>query len=76
MILVLDKVTKRSAQLYSISTAVLWGYDYLLTVGDEVGIYKLQEGREEADHPMQVRYAWKLESVPSAQTLTLSTRPL
>ena len=34
-----NKVTKRSTQLYSVSTAVLWSYDYLLTVGDEVGIY-------------------------------------
>jgi len=30
------------AQLYSVSTTALWTYDCLLTVGDEVGIYKLQ----------------------------------
>jgi len=29
--------TQRSVQLYSVSTAALWAYDYLLTVGDEVG---------------------------------------
>lgn len=34
------KITKRLAQLYSVSTTALWTYDYFLTVGDEVGVYR------------------------------------
>ena len=33
-------ITDRPAQLYSVSTTALWAYDYLLTLGDEVGIYE------------------------------------
>ena len=34
----ISQLTKHPTQLYSISTAALWAYDYLLTVGDEVRI--------------------------------------
>ena len=34
----ISQFTKHPTQLYSISTAALWAYDYLLTVGDEVRI--------------------------------------
>ena len=34
------RFTERPTQLYSVSMAALWTYDYLLTVGDEVGIYQ------------------------------------
>ena len=30
------QLAKRPTQLYSVSTAALWAYDYFLTVGDEV----------------------------------------
>jgi len=38
--LALHKVAKRSIQLYSVGTTTLWAYDYFLTVGDEVAVYR------------------------------------
>ena len=34
----ISRLTKHPTQMYSVSTSALWAYDYLLTVGDEVGI--------------------------------------
>ena len=41
----ISQFTKRPTQLFSVSTAALWTYDYLLTVGDEVGIANYNDAR-------------------------------
>jgi len=58
-------------QYLAIGMTALWTYDYFLTLKDEVTELYDDNGRKEHNHLIQVRYAWKTESVLSARTFGL-----
>ena len=52
--------------MYLMSVQALWFYDYFLTLDDEVTEFSMitTEGNL-LEHPIQIRYAWKTENIPS-----------